>query len=367
MGKPSLITGGCGFVGRHITRRICELGREAWLIDDLSIGIHPDQWLPACYKRDLSQQDPWRIYNGPNRVVFLQRDIRDFIEGRLPEGGPTIPAFGDVFHFAAVVGGRAMIENHPMKVAIDLALDSAFYNWAVNARPERILFASSSAAYPVSLQQKKRAVALKETDITFDGALRQPDMIYGWAKLTGEYLGHLAAKHYGLHVCSIRPFSGYGEDQDESYPIPAIAARAARQDNPFEVWGTGEQGRDFVHIDDCIDAMFIALDRIHDGSAVNIGSGELVSFREVIGIFTELAGYQAIIKPLLDKPVGAYSRYADMSYAAEVLDWRPAISIHDGFGRVLEQARQRVGGQQNTLADIYSRNWRVGTASSSPA
>ena len=102
-------------------------------------------------------------------------------------------------------------------------------------------------------------MALAESDIDFSGGkLGQPDMTYGWSKLTGEYLARIAAEYYDLSVACVRPFSGYGEDQDLSYPIPAIAARAAGQETPFEVWGTGKQGRDFVHIEDCIEAMIIS-------------------------------------------------------------------------------------------------------------
>ncbi len=110
---------------------------------------------------------------------------------------------------------------------------------------------SSSAAYPVNLQTSQGAVALKESDIDFEKNLGTPDMTYGWSKLTGEFLARIAARHYGVKVVCIRPFSGYGEDQDLTYPVPAIAARAARKEDPFEVWGTGKQGRDLFS--SCID------------------------------------------------------------------------------------------------------------------
>ena len=137
-------------------------------------------------------------------------------------------------------------------------------------------------------------------------------MTYGWSKLTGEFLAQIAARHYGISIVCIRPFSGYGEDQDLSYPVPAIAARAAAHEDPFEVWGTGQQGRDFVHIDDVIDFILILMDNVSDGSAYNIGSGRLLSFIEIIRVFTKIAGYNPQIKQLLDKPVGVHSRYANM-------------------------------------------------------
>jgi nucleoside-diphosphate-sugar epimerase len=339
--SPALVTGGCGFVGRHVAQRLLRERRDVWLIDDLSTGQHPDRWLPAEWLRRASRSGAWTVYEGPSRVVFLEGDARSFFDGRAPDGGEAPPTFGDVVHLAAVVGGRVKIDGNPIAVAIDLAMDACMYNWAIQARPRRILYASSSAAYPVDLQGRDGATALKESDIEFGGRLGQPDMTYGWSKLTGEYLGRLAAAHYGLHVACVRPFSGYGEDQDESYPVPAIAARAARREDPLVVWGSGLQGRDFVHIDDCVEAMFRVLDRVSDGSAVNIGSGRLTTFLQVAALFAEIEGYAPQIRPLADKPVGVHTRFADTTRSRELLQWEPSITIRQGFERVLRRARER--------------------------
>ena len=175
-------------------------------------------------------------------------------------------------------------------------------------------------------------------------------MTYGWSKLTGEYLSHLAATRYGISVACVRPFSGYGEDQDLSYPVPAIAFRVARGDDPVTVWGTGEQGRDFVHIEDCVTAMILAVHRIQDGSGINVGTGRLTTFIEVARLFGLLDGRKPNIKPQIDKPVGVQSRYCDPSRMEQVLEWKPSISLEDGFHRVLEAARQRVTALGRTAA-----------------
>jgi len=186
-------------------------------------------------------------------------------------------------------------------------------------------------------------VALREDMIDFTtGELGQPDMTYGWSKLTGEYLSHLAAKQYGVHIACVRPFSGYGEDQDLTYPVPAIAFRVARGDNPVTVWGTGEQGRDFVHIEDCITAMLLAIDRIGDGSGINIGTGKLTTFLELAGMLIQLAGTSAAVRPFIAKPVGVQSRYCDTSRMEQVLGWKPEIPLEEGLTRVLDAASTRV-------------------------
>jgi UDP-glucose 4-epimerase len=345
-----LVTGACGFVGRNLVKRLLQTHPEATIlmVDDLSVGTRPETWLPSNYVAKTSTQKDLKVYGEAGKLLFWEGDFAILLRHLRARPDYLASEYGlpnhvdDVFHFAAIVGGRSKIDGDPMAVALDLAIDAEFFYWCVQHKPTRILYPSSSAAYPVQLQAETGAIALSETDIDFAANLGKPDMTYGWSKLTGEYLARIAAQHYGLHVACVRPFSGYGEDQDLSYPVPAIARRAARKEDPFEVWGTGKQGRDFVHIDDCIDLILLALDRVSDGSALNIGHGKLTSFIEIIELMTSFAGYKPTIKQLLDKPVGVHARYANMAFVNEQYGWKPRISIEEGMRRVYEAALARV-------------------------
>lgn len=347
--KYHLVSGACGFVGRNLVKRLLKTTEDYLVIvDDLSVGTHPSTWLEGY---SAERRDDMEVING--RIFYFQQDFRAWLNTLMHKPtwladtyGLQFEKFHDVFHFAAIVGGRSKIDGDPMMVALDLAIDAEFFYWVTRHKPVRVMFPSSSAAYPVSKQTDTTAIALSETDIDFT-AMGQPDMTYGWSKLTGEYLAHIAAKYYGISVACVRPFSGYGEDQDLSYPVPAIAARAAGMENPFEVWGSGHQGRDFVHIDDCIDCILMALDNISDGSAINIGSGKLTSFRELIAVFSSFVGYTPEIKPLLDKPVGVHSRYANMTHVNNTFGWYPKISLEEGMRRVYEAAKKRLAEKQN--------------------
>ncbi|KGE86621.1 MAG: NAD-dependent epimerase/dehydratase family protein [Flavobacteriaceae bacterium] len=343
--KTHLISGGCGFVGRNMVKRLYNTTQDRIVfIDNLAVGKHPKTWLEAPYQKQVG---PMEIYGTDERLCFIQDDFRNTLQTLVKDPdyvntvwGLDIDRFADVYHFAAIVGGRAMIDGDPIQVALDLSIDAEFFYWVSRHQPERVLYPSSSAAYPIDLQTKDNAIQLKESDIDFT-RMGQPDMTYGWTKLTGEFLAQITAKHYGVRIACIRPFSGYGEDQDYSYPTPAIARRAVFKEAPFEVWGSGHQGRDFVHIDDVLDAIAVAMDKIHDGRAINIGQGILTSFRDLISIFTEFAGYNPEIKPLLDKPVGVHSRYCDMSWVKDNLGWEPKISIKEGMRRVYEAVKAR--------------------------
>lgn len=338
--KTHLVSGGCGFVGRNMVKRLYNTTNDRIIfIDDLSIGTHPDSWI-----NETSTKKNANITHYGDRLVFIEDDFRNTLRYLIDDFskfeeqiGFKIGTFADVFHFAAIVGGRLKIDGDPMMVALDLSIDAEFFYWITRHKPGRVLYPSSSAAYTVSKQTEENTVQLRESDIDRNN-MGQPDMTYGWTKLTGEYLAHIAAKHYGVHITCIRPFSGYGEDQDLSYPIPAIARRAALKEDPFEVWGSGFQGRDFVHIDDVLDCTLEAMDKINDGTAINIGLGKLTTFRDIIELFCEFADYEPEIKPLLDKPVGVFSRYCSMDWVKENLGWEAKISMRDGLRRVYDRA-----------------------------
>jgi len=333
-----LVSGGCGFVGKNMVRRLYNTTKDKILfVDNLMVGKHPTTWLDAP---KVAQYKDLEIYGEDRRLFFLKDDFRFLVRKMTDDPdylknhyGLEIEKFQDVYHFAAIVGGRAMIDGDPMVVALDLSIDAEFFYWVCKHKPVRTMYPSSSAAYPINLQTESGAIALKESDIDFNN-MGQPDMTYGWSKLTGEFLAKIAAKHYGVAVTCIRPFSGYGEEQDLTYPIPAIAMRVAKRESPMEVWGTGKQGRDFVHIDDVIDCIHVAMDKITDGTAINIGMGRLTSFLEIIDVLTDIAGYKPPVKQLLDKPVGVHSRYCDMTYVNEELGWEAKITMEEGMRRM---------------------------------
>lgn len=343
--KFHLVSGGCGFVGRNMVQRIYQTTNDAIVfIDNLLVGKHPTEWLG---KPKVDEKKDMEVFGEDRRLFFIQDDFRHFLREMIDDPnyvqnqyGLSFHKFEDVFHFAAIVGGRAVIDGDPMMVALDLSIDAEFFYWICRYKPTRVLYPSSSAAYPINLQTESGAIALTESDIDFN-AMGQPDMTYGWSKLTGEYLAQIAAEYYGVHVTCIRPFSGYGEDQDLTYPIPAIAQRVARREDPMEVWGTGKQGRDFVHIEDVMDCIFVAMDKIDDGTAINIGMGRLTSFLEIIEVLTKIAGYEPEVKTLLDKPVGVHSRYCNMDFVKEKLGWEAKISMEEGMARMYKAALAR--------------------------
>jgi GDP-L-fucose synthase len=296
--KRILITGGAGFVGRRFCRHFLDAGDEVHCIDPvapLTGGIDPAASWPLFDPRDYE------------RFTFEKVDCRDWFKAH-PDSH-----FDYVVHLAAMVGGRAMIENNPLAVADDLSIDAEYWQWAERARPERTLCFSSSAAYPVKYQRESGYRLLTEDMISFEDDIGMPDMSYGWAKLTCEYLARLAHEKHGLKSICYRPFSGYGEDQDDSYPFPSIVKRAmAHIGKPvLTVWGTGDQMRDFIYIDDCVRGAVATMDRIDNGDAINLSTGIFTSFKEFARMAAQSLGYSPEVVGLSDQPAGVFARAGD--------------------------------------------------------
>lgn len=320
--RKILITGGAGFVGRHFTRHFLQAGDEVHAVDciaPLTGGIDPAAGWPLFDPRDYTS------------FKFHREDCRDFFKRE------QATDFDYAIHLAAMVGGRAMIEENPIAVADDLSIDAEYWQWAKAAKPAKTLCFSSSAAYPIKYQRADGYVLLREDMIGFDSDIGMPDMSYGWAKLTCEYLARLSYEKHGLRSICYRPFSGYGEDQDDNYPFPSICKRAlAHKGEPvLTVWGSGAQMRDFIHIDDCIAGAVTTMDKIDDGSAVNLSTGLYTSFIEFASLAARLCGYSPEVKGMSDKPSGVHARGGDTTLQRE-LGFVATIDFTAGIKRALD-------------------------------
>lgn len=319
--RKILITGGAGFVGRHFTRRFLELGDDVHCVDCL-----------APYTGGIDPRDSWPLFNpfDYDRFHFYPEDCRTYFQ-RVSDTD-----FDYALHLAAMVGGRLMIENNPLAVADDLSIDAAYWQWAQKVNQSKSICFSSSAAYPIQWQTQEHYRLLQEDCIRFDTDIGMPDLSYGWAKLTCEYLARLAYAKHGLKSVVYRPFSGYGEDQDDAYPFPSICKRAlaCKGLSVLEVWGTGEQMRDFIHIEDCVDGVLTTMDQIDNADAVNLSTGIYTSFKQFAALAAELCGYHPEVKGLSSKPTGVFARGGDTT-KQKALGFVPKTDFRRGIERAL--------------------------------
>lgn len=324
MSKKCLVTGGAGFVGRHLCRALLDRGDTVICVDSI---------VPLTGGIDPAGSSGWPLYNpfDYRNFGFVADDCRTYFD-RVKDTD-----FDEVYHLAAIVGGREMIEYNPLAVAEDLAIDSLFWKWASEVRPQKTICFSSSAAYPVKFQRKDGYRLLTEDMIRLDQDIGIPDLSYGWAKLTHEYMAHLAYERHGLASVTYRPFSGYGEDQNRAYPFPSICRRALdrKGSDVLRVWGTGDQMRDFIHIEDCIRGILHTLDRKNDGSAINLSTGVLTSFKAFAWKAAGCVGYAPEIEGTSDKPEGVFARGGDTALQKS-LGFEYQITLDEGIRRGID-------------------------------
>jgi nucleoside-diphosphate-sugar epimerase len=216
-----------------------------------------------------------------------------------------------------------------------LSIDSEFFNWVIKTKQSRIVYFSSSAAYPVHLQIPELKYRLKETDINLND-IRLPDYTYGWSKLTGEYLAKFV-KEQGTKVYVFRPFSGYGGDQDLTYPFPSFINRINQKVNEFEIWGDGTQVRDFIHIDDIVEAVMTVVNNDIQIDAINLGSGIETSFNTLAEKMFKISKWspKGGVKHLIDKPIGVSYRVCNPDLMLSF--YKPKYTLDERIEQILNK------------------------------
>lgn len=301
----ALVTGSAGFVGRHMVAELQGLGWQIHSIDLEPMEVDVDLRKPAHLHIIDNALNAFRGNEG------IHYDL--------------------VVHAAASSPHRAAIDGEPQHFARNLQLDAAMFDWAVRTGQGRVLYLSSSAAYPIAYQDWTERQPLVEGDIQLGLKVMEPDAVYGWTKLTGERLA-AEARRAGLQVTVVRPFSGYGKDQSENFPFRALVERARRREDPFVVWGSGDQVRDWIHIDDVV-AGALAVAESGTEDPVNLCTGVGWSMAELAHIACDQVGHKPTFQYLADKPAGVAYRVGDPTRFHQY--YKPAVDLPEGVARAL--------------------------------
>ena len=284
----ALVTGSAGFIGSRIARALTEAGHSVRGLDVAS-GLDVRDW---CRHRDTR--------------------------------------FDAVIHCAAVVGGRRVMDWTPVQHAANLAIDAELFQWAERVRPGRVVYFSSSCAYPEELGYA--GGLLREDGITWPpGPDMMPDKLYGWAKLTGELMA-ATVQDAGVPVTVVRPFSVYGPGMNEGFAVRGFLEQVQRRADPVVIWGDAGQIRDYIHVDDVTAAVLAIIGQGVDGP-VNLGTGRGTMLLNLVGMMADAAGYRPEVKVDQDMPAGVPSLVADVTRLNGIC--KPQIVLEDYLAKVL--------------------------------
>ena len=312
--KRVLVTGGASFIGSTLVDGLLSRGASVRVVDDFSSGTL------ANIEHAVSE----------GSVELIEGDLRDPATSIRAVAGIDV-----VFHLAADHGGRGYVDLHQYACSTNLGLDSILFRAALDAGVEKLVYASSGCVYPLYLQADPNEILYLTEDLVGAPGY-QPDGLYGLAKLAGELTLRALHDEAGMKTASCRYFTVYGPRGIENHAVIAMIARAFLRQDPFYVWGNGEQIRNWTYVDDIVEGTILVAEKIDDGTAVNLGTTERVRVMDAVELVCKLAGYSPEIVLQPDMPTGPMNRVADNSLAERLLDWTPRVPFADGLARTFE-------------------------------
>ena len=317
-------------IGSNLVKRLVREGHEVSVIDNLWRG-------KLCY---LDNADGKPVIDIDTH--FYNIDLSS------PAGLDEIVAAHEyVVHLADIVAGIDFVFNNQGDLfRLNNLINTNLFHSVRKAGKDSIkglIYVGTACSYPLTRQNSLDVVPLKEDEL-FPA---MPESAYGWSKLMGQLeIGYLE-KETGIPCCTLQFHNVYGAPCDygaRSQVIPALIRKALNYpDEDFVVWGSGNQGRAFVHVDDVVEALVLALEKGWGHGWIQIGPSECTSIREIALTIAEISGKQ--IRPFFDtsKPEGDKARSADYSKAKEILGWEPKVSLRDGLRQQYDWVKTQMG------------------------
>jgi UDP-glucose 4-epimerase/UDP-glucuronate decarboxylase len=321
--KRVLITGGAGFIGFHLARRIAtEPATEILLVDNLSRGKR-EAGLEALLSRpnvqlvcgDLTQPDVYQLLTG---------------------------AFDEVYHFAAIVGVRNVIERPHEVLRINAVATLRLLEWYVQGPSRRLLFASTSEAYAWTQKFHPLPIPTPEDVPLALTDLDNPRLSYAASKMFGELLVRQFCRVHGREFVIVRFHNVYGPRMGNEHVIPELYRKAAAGQNPLPVFSASHQ-RAFCYVSDAVECVLRAIrDPAGAGHVFNVGNdeeeieiGELATrILRVLKLDYSIAPQQAANDPI-------NRRCPDIGKARRILGYAPRVSLNEGLAETLAWYAQR--------------------------
>lgn len=327
-----LVTGGCGMIGSTLVKKLISEGHEIFVIDNLWRG-----------KLDYLNDE-----NG-KPVIDLKSHFSN-VDLSIPGQADSLVFNVDyVFHLADVVAGIDYVFNNQGDLfRLNNLINSNVIHSCRKAGANRIkgfIYVGTACSFPLTRQNSLNVIPLKESELF--PAL--PESAYGWSKLMGQIETDYMEKELGIPCCVLMFHNVYGSPCDfgeRSQVIPALIRKAINYPKEdFVVWGSGNQGRAFIHVKDIVEALYLAFLKGWGHSPIQIGPSICTSIKEIAETIVKISGKNIEIKYDLSRPEGDKARCADYTKANDILGWSPKISLNEGLKEQYEWILKQINNE----------------------
>ena len=311
-----LVTGGAGFIGSHLTRRLLDRGDRVTVLDDFN-----DYYDPARKRANVEKllhRDDYRLVEG---------DIRD---AELVDGLFAESAFTAVIHLAARAGVRPSLKDPILYEEVNCIGTLRLLEAARHHGPEIFIFGSSSSVYGINSK-----VPFAEAD-----EINRPISPYATTKRAGELLCYNYHHLYGLKTACLRFFTVYGPGQRPEMAIHKFTDLISRGEK-IPLFGTGESRRDYTYVDDIVDGILAALKLAPGFEIFNLGGAETTQLSDLVRWIGEELAVEPLIEYLPDQPGDVPITYADVGKAERLLGYSPKVPIREGLRRFVAWYREQ--------------------------
>ncbi len=318
MSSHVLVTGGAGFIGSHLTRRLLGRGDRVTNLDEFN-----DFYDPALKRANVQP------FLGQDTYALVEGDIRDrdLVDSLFRDG-----RFDSVVHLAARAGVRPSLAEPILYEETNCIGTINLLEAARHHGPETFIFGSSSSVYGIN-----EKIPFSEAD-----EINKPISPYATTKRTGELLCYNYNHLYGLRTACLRFFTVYGPAQRPEMAIHKFTNLIANGE-PITMYGDGNSQRDYTYIDDIIDGVIASLDLAPSFEILNLGGAETTSLSDLVQWIGEELAVEPQIEYLPDQPGDVPITYADVSKAERLLGYSPKISIREGIRRFVAWYRESRG------------------------
>ena len=318
-GKRVLVTGGAGQIGSHMVARLSAAEAIVSVADNLWRGRKSNLVVHGESVIDLDTR-------------FFEVDLVDY------ENCVTVARDQDVVvHLADIVAGINYVFGNQFSLFHrNVVMNSNMISAAIECGVPRYLYVGTACSYPAHMQQTLNPPPLREDD----AYPANPESSYGWSKLMGEYECELCVAEGLIEVGILRLHNVYGPhcelSPERSQVIPSLIRKALRYpEEEFVVWGSGNQRRAFVFVDDVVDALMSVPGRGMGKGVIQIGPDYSISIRQIAESIVEISGRSIPIRFDTSMPEGDVDRVADWTKAREMLGWAPSTDIATGLAKTM--------------------------------